>query len=158
MVEKSDVGVADVQQNVRVGVGVILMRGTKILMGKRKGSHGAGTYSVPGGHLEFGETVGTCAKREVLEETGIVVHDPVFQAGYTNDHFEEEGKHYATLFVASRFNEGEAQNLEPEKCEGWDWYDLAELPEPLFMPFKNYMEKVYVSLKANEGMTRLRPD
>jgi 8-oxo-dGTP diphosphatase len=158
MVEKSDVGVADVKQNVRVGVGVILMRGTKILMGKRKGSHGAGTYSVPGGHLEFGETVGTCAKREVFEETGIVVHDPIFQAGYTNDHFEEEGKHYATLFVASRFNEGEAQNLEPEKCEGWDWYDLAELPEPLFLPFKNYMEKVYVSLKANEGMTRLRPD
>jgi 8-oxo-dGTP diphosphatase len=156
MVEKSDVGVADVQQNVRVGVGVIVMRGTKILMGKRKGSHGAGTYSVPGGHLEFGETVGTCAKREVLEETGIVINDPLFQAGFTNDYFEEESKHYATLFVASRYNEGEAQNLEPEKCEGWDWYDLAELPEPLFLPFKNYMEKVYVSLKANEGMTRLK--
>lgn len=155
MVEKSNVALGDVHQAVRVGVGVIVMRGTKILMGKRKGSHGAGTYSVPGGHLEFGETVGTCAKREVLEETGIVINDPIYQAGFTNDHFKEEGKHYATLFVASRYNEGEAQNLEPEKCEGWDWYDLSDLPEPLFLPFKNYMEKVYVSLKTNEGMTRL---
>ncbi|QTH80481.1 putative nudix hydrolase [Pseudomonas phage pPa_SNUABM_DT01] len=140
-------------QQVRVGVGVIIMRDNKILMGKRKGSHGAGCYSVPGGHLEFGENIGACAKREVLEETGIVLLDPLVQGGYTNDIFSEEGKHYATLFVVSRFNEGEAQNLEPEKCDGWAWYDMADLPQPLFLPFQNYMDKVHEHLFGREKLT-----
>lgn len=143
MVDKSDVGIADVNQQVRVGVGVILMRDNKILLGKRKGSHGEGTYSVPGGHLEFGETVGACAKREVYEETGIVLTDPLFQGGFTNDIFPEEGKHYATLFVVSKSSVGVAHNLEPEKCEGWYWYDLDELPSPLFLPLQNYMDKIF---------------
>ena len=39
---------------VKVGVSVILIRNdNEILIGKRKGSHGAGEYSVPGGHLEW---------------------------------------------------------------------------------------------------------
>lgn len=55
----------------RVGVGVIGERADKILLGLRKGSHGAFTWSPPGGHLEFAEAVEECAKRELLEETGL---------------------------------------------------------------------------------------
>ena len=65
-------------------------------MGKRKGSHGEGTWSVPGGHLEFGETIENCAKREVYEETGLVITD-VTVAGITNDIFSEEETHYITI-------------------------------------------------------------
>lgn len=158
MLEQANVVLSETPLQVRVGVGVIIMRGSKILMGKRKGSHGAGTYSIPGGHLEFGETVGTCAKREVLEETGIVLHDPLMQGGFTNDIFHEEQKHYATLFVVSRFSTGEAENKEPEKCEGWDWYDLEDLPKPLFLPFQNYMDKVYAKLSPTDSLTSLRSD
>ncbi|MNB61156.1 NADH pyrophosphatase [compost metagenome] len=142
-VEKSNAALGDVHQHVRVGVAVIMMRGNQILLGKRKGSHGAGSYSVPGGHLEFGETVGTCARREVFEETGIVLGEQLFQGGFTNDIFAEEGKHYATLFVVSKSSVGTAHNLEPEKCEGWYWYDLDNLPSPLFLPLQNYMDKIF---------------
>lgn len=152
MIEAKDVGLSDVPQNVRVGVGVLIMRGNKILMGKRKGSHGAGTYSIPGGHLEFGETIATCAKRETFEETGIVIHDPVMQAGFTNDIFKEEGKHYATLWVLSRFNEGEPQTMEPEKCEGWDWYDIEHMPEPLFVPMINWVKNLHKHLSESHRL------
>lgn len=51
----------------------------------------------PGGHLEYGESFAECAKREVLEETGLEVGEIKFLVA-TNDVFGE-GKHYVTVFV-----------------------------------------------------------
>jgi hypothetical protein len=48
-------------------------RSRAILLGKRKGAHGAGEYASPGGHLEHLERFATCAAREVREETGIEI-------------------------------------------------------------------------------------
>ena len=44
----------------KVGVGVFVFRGNKLLLGKRKGSHGAGEWSLPGGHLDPGEDLIDC--------------------------------------------------------------------------------------------------
>ena len=54
----------------RVGVGLLIIREYEILLGWRRGSHGAGEYGGPGGHLEFGETPEACIKRELAEEAG----------------------------------------------------------------------------------------
>lgn len=115
-----------------VGVGVIVVRDGLVLLGKRTGSHGAGTWALPGGHLEFGESVAECAAREVLEETGLVVHD-FAPAPYTSDVFASENKHYVTLFVTTHCN-GEPAICEPEKCLEWGWFRWSDLPEPLFPP------------------------
>ena len=48
----------------RAGVGVVITRGDKVLLLPRKNVHGEGTWSTPGGHLEFGETLEACAVRE----------------------------------------------------------------------------------------------
>ncbi|KIW19260.1 hypothetical protein PV08_03554 [Exophiala spinifera] len=140
----------------RVGVGVFIIHPTipkptskpspgssdetrawKFLMGQRLGSHGSGTYALPGGHLEFGETFEECAAREVLEETGLRVHDVKFLTATNNVMGEDEGgKHYITVFMTARVtmdpgdsaaaNVGEdglpiARLMEPEKCAGWEW-------------------------------------
>jgi 8-oxo-dGTP diphosphatase len=123
------------QPIVRVAVGVFVLesahhpnRNPRCLMGKRKNALGAGTYGHPGGHLEFGETAEECAARETLEETGLRVTNIRFLTA-TNGLMLDEGKHFITLWmVGARENEqDEPQLLEPDKCEGWQWVEWAEM-------------------------------
>jgi len=124
-----------INPQVRVGVGVFIIKSPSephsnptFLVGKRLNSHGAGTYALPGGHLEFGETPEECAVREVMEETGLKITNVQFLTA-TNDYMAAEGKHYVTLFVVGeRENESDAPEiLEPEKCMGWDWVCWEDL-------------------------------
>lgn len=129
-------------QQVRVGVGVIVQRGGRVLLGLRQGSHGAGTWALPGGHLEFGETVEHCARRETAEEAGLELTD-IRSGPFTNDVFEAEGRHYVTLFVLARCEQGEPSLCEPDKCQRWDWFEWAALPQPLFAPLQTLHRSGY---------------
>lgn len=120
---------------VRVGVGAFVLSSSQqdsqnptFLIGKRLGSHGAGTYALPGGHLEFGESPEECAAREILEETGLKVKNVRFLTA-TNDILKKDKKHYITMFmVCEQSNEkDEARVMEPDKCEGWEWSSWEEL-------------------------------
>ncbi len=123
-----------------VGVGVVVHRHGKILLGRRRASHGAGCWSLPGGHLEFGETPQACACREVLEETGL--HLSVVNDGpWVNSVFEHEHKHYITIFMLANAPHGEPQRMEPDKCDGWQWFDPQALPAPLFLPLAQLIEQ-----------------
>ena len=118
-----------------------------MLFGKRRGSHGAGTWALPGGHLEFGESVEGCAIREVAEETGLVVQSVRF-GPYTNDIFKHERKHYVTLFVVAHGASGDPEVREPNKCECWGWFPWTQPPEPLFAPLGNLVHSGYVPREA----------
>jgi 8-oxo-dGTP diphosphatase len=122
-----------------IGVGVIVRKDNVVLLGRRKNSHGDGTWSFPGGHLERNESVTDCARREVLEETGLRIGN-LSQGPYTNDIFEREAKHYVTLFVISDYESGELTVREPEKCDAWKWFEWHNLPDPLFLPIQNLIK------------------
>ena len=133
---------------VRVGVGVCVRRSSdgKILVGTRKGAHGAGKVAFPGGHLEMMESWDDCARREVLEETGIKIKDPTVHIATTNDPMPKEGKHYITIFMQADVPETvRPKNLEPDKCEGWTWMawgEIKALPdEQTFIPFRHFLQE-----------------
>ena len=120
-------------QRPKVGVSVIIVSGSSVLLGKRRGSAGAGTWATPGGHLEFGESWAQCAMREVQEETGLVVTD-VRLGTVLNVVDEPTGHHCVTIFMVAT---ADPVNAEPGKCEGWHWCDWsADLPAPLFKTLK----------------------
>ncbi len=132
-----------------VGVGVILRDNDRVLLGKRKNSHGDQTWGFPGGHLDFGESPIECAARELLEETGLVASD--FRVGpYTNDLFPSQGKHYVTLFVIATFQGGTPDLREPEKCFEWRWFPWNALPSPLFLPIQHLIEQGFNLSTNNE--------
>jgi len=114
--------------DVRVGVGVVVVRRDKVLLGKRKGSHGAGTWSCPGGHLEFGETIEECSIRETLEETGANLHLIDNHFDWNEKIWEKEGKHYITIYSLGTLDEdAEPIIVEPNKCLEWRWFEAKEL-------------------------------
>lgn len=132
----------DASKRPMVGVAVIVVKDGKVLLGKRLNSHGAGAWAFPGGHLEFGETVEDCAKREVFEETGLAVTNLKFES-LTNDLFEKEEKHYITLFVRGEYVSGEAIVKEPDKCLKWEWFEWGKFPDQLFLSLSNLLETGY---------------
>ena len=123
----------------KIGVGVIVIKNSQVLMGQRKNSHGAGSWSFPGGHLEYRETLAGCASREVKEETGLEIAN-VRLATVTNDIFEAEQKHYVTLYLLADYTGGAPTVREPKKCTGWQWFDWHALPKPLFLPVQNLLK------------------
>lgn len=133
-----------------IGTGVFLIRENKILFGLRKSPHGKGTWSLFGGHLEFGESLIDCAKREVFEETGIKVAH-VRRGPYTEDVHENEGKHYVTFFMLAEMpNDGQEPKItEPDKWERFEWLRWDDLPEPLFLPLKHLKDSGYNPFTIN---------
>lgn len=122
----------------KVGIGVIIRRDGKILMGLRKSNHAQGSWCYPGGHLEHGESWEECARREVAEECGLTITTPAL-GSVTNDIFPD-GKHYITLIMVADYISGEAQVLEPDKMADWQWVDWYNPPQPLMLPIVNAMQ------------------
>lgn len=140
---------AFVKKRPEVGMGVfVINKDDKVLLGKRKGLLGEGMWGMPGGHLEWGESLEECAARETMEEAGITIKNMRFGT-VTNDIFTDEDKHYVTPWMIAEYQRGEAQRMEPDKCEEWGWFawNKETLPQPLFLPEIHLLERGWSPLK-----------
>lgn len=111
-----------------IGVCVIVLDNekNKVLLGKRLNNYKAGMFGLPGGRVELNESLEECGKRELVEETSLKGNNLQYvgvirelQQGYNFIHF---------VFSCDEYD-GSPTNVEPEKCEGWKWYPLDNLPE-----------------------------
>ncbi len=122
---------------VRVGVGAVVRRADgALLMVRRRGVHGEGTWATPGGHLDFGETPEACALREATEETGIIAENPRVVAT-TNDVMKADGRHYVTLWVLLDHVSGDGRALAAHELDEVRWFARDALPSPLFTSTAN---------------------
>ena len=130
------------EKQARVGIGVIVLKDGKFLIQRRKGSHGTGTWSIPGGHLEFGESFAETAKREVFEETGLKIKNIRFGA-ITNDILLSDDKHFVSIWLVSEYESGDAHIVEPDKCDKLEWCTFTTLPAPLAPWWKQLFESEF---------------
>lgn len=121
-----------------VGVAALILRDDRLLLMKRQGAHGEGTWATPGGHLEYGETPEECAIRETAEETGVRLKNVTFRA-ITNDVFADRGLHYITIWMQAEVESGDAHLAAPEEASEIGWFALDALPGPLFLPLANLL-------------------
>lgn len=135
-------------QRPHPGIGCFVVRNGRFLMGRRHGAHGAGTWSVPGGWIEWGESPEAAAIREVREETGMLVVDARVAGATTTSH--PEGMCSVTLWVVARWVSGEPVVMEPDKYAEHRWYGLDEaLPAPLFEVWEDLLgSPAYGELRA----------
>jgi 8-oxo-dGTP diphosphatase len=119
---------------VRVGVGLLVTKanGRYILLHRRKGSHGAGSYSTIGGHLEYGESFKQCAIREKNEEAGRKFRIKKLRFLHICNTLHYMPKHYVHVGFHAEWLSGEPELLEPDKGGPWKWHDAYNLPTPLF--------------------------
>ena len=125
---------------IGVGVGVMVFKNNQVLLGRRLGSHGEGEYAFPGGHLDHLESIEKCAQREVMEETGMKIKNIKFLRLYNLKEYAP--KHYIDIGMTAEWESGNPKLLEPNKCEGWNWYDLDNLPQPLFATTETYLDAI----------------
>lgn len=142
----------DTEKKPGVGVGVMLLKDNKVLLGRRHKDpkkadsllHGEGSWTMPGGKLGFGEKLKDAAFREVLEETGIKIHKEGLRNISVTDDIVEDA-HFVTIgFLCDKF-EGEPKVMEPDEIVEWKWFDLDDLPDYIFFPsekiVKNFLNK-----------------
>jgi len=122
-----------------VGIAVVICCGRSVLMGKRKGEVGRGTWAFCGGHLEGGETFTEGAIREAREETGILLNGAEF---WLIENVLYSDNHCVTVFMIAQLPPGqEAEVMEPDCCEGWEWFPWDDLPDPLMLGIQQVVDK-----------------
>ncbi len=138
----------------KIGLGVyILNEESEVLLLHRRGNHGAGTWSAPGGHLEYGESFEECAIREAREEAGIEISELQF-IGVRNDIFRDEKKHSVTLSMRAGKYRGEPSIMEPDVFDDIGWFSLSALPTPLFLSMERFLQSDQDCLCGSEKKYR----
>lgn len=121
------------QRRPGVGAAALVLRGDELLMGLRQGAHGAGCWSVPGGHVEHNEALWQAVRRELLEETGIVAGLVVMLPHYTFVTFPHRS--YVTAYGAVRVANDTPLPMPNSEMSEWRWVKRGDVPTPIFAPF-----------------------
>lgn len=147
------------KKKIGVGVGVMILKEKKVLLGRRNDNpekadselSGEGTWTMPGGKMEFGESFEKAAIREVVEETGIFLDKERLKLISLNND-KTENAHFVTIGFLYESSIEEAKVMEPEEIVEWKWFGLESLPSKMFFPsakiIKNYLNNIIY--KENE--------
>ncbi|MFE5596002.1 NUDIX domain-containing protein [Streptomyces sp. NPDC056549] len=114
-------------------VHMLVRRGDLLLMGRRAQTLRVfpSMFQVPAGLMENDEPASVAAARELREETGLDVPAEHLRFVHLMHHVSTHaGSKRIAFFFQVDDPTGEVTNVEPEKCDGWDWYKADDIPLP----------------------------
>jgi len=120
----------------RVAVTVFVIRDEKVLLGRKNGKIGYGSWGLPAGKLEFYESLEDCARRELEEETGLICDKMTFLHLNNDPLPNDDQTHWLSAGFLAEGVVGEPKLLEPDKCAEWKWFPLDNLPKDLWLGHK----------------------
>ncbi len=144
--------------NIIIGVGAVLLRENKILLVKRGHSPCKDYWAIPGGRIEFGESIYRAAVRELYEETGIMAKPIgiIWVDEILPHEYRDNKKHYVLIDVL----------VEPlddsEPTPGSDavdarFFELDNLPEPLTKSTRRFIDYLKNILETGDIRDKLLP-
>lgn len=131
-----------------VGIGAVIVREGKLALIKRGNEPAKGKWSIPGGHVELGETPEQAVIRETKEETGLDVENPLLVDVVTNVDLDDNGKikyHYVIIDYFVHVKNGEAEAASDAAELRWvplDQVEEYDLTKSFRLFFKNNREKL----------------
>lgn len=93
-----------------IGIGIVVIKGNHVLLCQRGKPPNVGSWTLPGGAQELGETCELAARRELQEECGLEVGPLHFCAHVDTIRRDEDGRirfHYTILDFAARWVAGD---------------------------------------------------
>ncbi len=122
----------DLRKDIQPCVGVMIFKDGKVLLGKRLGKHAPGEYSFPGGRVDYMESLTGAVQRETEEESGIKIKNIKFQCVANIDRYSY--RHDLLVCFTADYDSGEVRTKIDERIGDWNWYELDNLPKPIFLP------------------------
>lgn len=114
----------------RLGCGAAILRGGKLLLVNRRRPPEADCWGLPGGKVDWLESVPDAVAREIAEELGLVIK-PRHLLCVVDQIDRRRGEHWVAPVYLVEDAEGEPQILEPAALADFGWFALANLPKPL---------------------------
>jgi len=136
---------------IGVSVGALIINDkSEILLNKRSKNtrNEQGSWEAPGGAVDFWEKREDAIRREVKEEFDIDIK--IIATLQTSDEILPKYRQHwvATTYIAKIKNGQKPKIMEPNKCDGIDWFPLNNLPSPVsyitrldLQAYKDYLKK-----------------
>jgi 8-oxo-dGTP diphosphatase len=133
-------------KKVGAGFGLMVIKDDKVLLGLRNDDpekasselSGEGTWTMPRGKLEYGESFEEGAVRELKEETGMQATK--VKVICVENSIAPKAQFVTIGLLAEEFS-GDPKVMEPDEIIRWEWFDLNNLPEKIFKPSKYVLER-----------------
>lgn len=117
------------RQVPKVGCGALIIKDGKILLVKRRRSPESGHWGLPGGKVEWLETIEAAVMREIKEELGVKIRCEELVC--VVDQIDEiSGDHWVAPVLTATIVEGQPSVQEPDALYSFDWFELDSLPSP----------------------------
>ncbi|QRK04850.1 NUDIX domain-containing protein [Archangium violaceum] len=127
----------------RIGVGAFILDGERrrLLLVRRRRMPEADHWGLPGGKVDFGETVEAAVIREIAEELGVeIVIDELLCIVDQID--RAAGTHWVAPVYRADIVRGEPSNREPAALSAVGWFTLDSLPQPLTLSTRTALARL----------------